>query len=101
MIVSSALFGALHLANLVGGADPVAALLQVAFAVIFGVVSAELVIVTGSLWPAILWHAAWDFVSYLGGNAISALALIGVGLSCAVMLAYAVRLWRHTLGIKA
>lgn len=101
VIVSSALFGVLHLANLAGGADLGAALLQVAFAVIFGVVAAELAVVTGSLWPAILWHAAWDSVSYLGGNQVVPIALAGVGLSCVVMLVYAVWLWRHTVNIKA
>lgn len=101
LIVSSVLFGVLHLANLAGGADLGAALLQVAFAVIFGVVSAELAIVAGSLWPAIVWHAGWDFVNFLGGNAISPMALIGVALSCAVMLVYAIRLWRHAVDMKA
>lgn len=101
LIVSSVLFGVLHLANLAGGADLGAALLQVAFAVIFGLVAAELAIVTGSLWPAVAWHAAWDFVNFLGGNAMSPLALIGVALSCVVMLVYAIRLWRHAVDMKA
>lgn len=101
MVVSSVLFGVMHLANLAGGADLVSSLLQMAFALIFGLVAAELVIVTGSLWPAILWHAAWDFVNYVGGNEITPLALAGVGLSCAVMVAYAIRLWRCAIRMSA
>lgn len=99
IIGSAVLFGVLHLSGLAGGADPVAAGLQVLFAVLFGVIAAELVVVTGSLWPAIAWHATWDFVSYLGGNAGTPLALTGVGVACVVMLVYAVRLWRPAVSM--
>nr|WP_244954142.1 CPBP family intramembrane glutamic endopeptidase [Spelaeicoccus albus] len=101
IVVSSVLFGVMHLANLAGGADLSSSLLQMVFALIFGVVAAELVVVTSSLWPAILWHAAWDFVNYLGGNETVPLALVGVELSCAVMIAYAMRLWRWTIKMNA
>lgn len=100
IIGSSALFGVLHLANLAGGADLAGALLQVAFAVLFGVIAAELAVLTGSLWPAIGWHAAWDFVSYLGGDAATPLALVGVGIACVVMLVYAVILWRPSESVN-
>jgi len=98
VIGSSVLFGVLHLANLAGGAEPAAAALQVLFAALFGVIAAELTVISGSLWPAIAWHAAWDFVNYLGGNAATGIALTGVGIACAVMLAYAVLLWRRAVG---
>lgn len=95
IIGSSVVFGVLHLANLAGGEDPASATLQLVFAVVFGVVAAELVVSTGSLWPAITWHLLWDFANYLGGNAASAMALAGVGIACAVMVAFAVFLWRR------
>lgn len=101
IVGSSVLFGVMHLANLAGGASLFSSLLQMVFALIFGVVAAELAIVTGSLWPAILWHASWDFVNYLGGNETIPLALVGVGLSCAVMIAYAMRLWRRAKRMSA
>jgi membrane protease YdiL (CAAX protease family) len=97
IIGSSIIFGALHLANLAGGQDPAATALQLVFAVLFGVVAAEITVLTGSLWPAILWHAAWDFVNDLSGNAATTTALIGIGAVCAIMLAYAVVLWRPAL----
>jgi len=92
---SAVLFGILHLANLAGGQATGATLLQLAFAALFGFVAAELVIVSGSLWPVLLWHFAWDFTSFLGGNSASPVALAGVGIACVIMLVYAVRLWPH------
>lgn len=96
IIGSSVLFGVLHLANLAGGTDPAAAVLQIVFAALFGVVAAELTIVTGSLWPAIVWHAAWDFANFVGDNAVTSAALIGIGVVCAMMLAYAFVMWTRT-----
>ncbi|MEQ6898450.1 CPBP family intramembrane glutamic endopeptidase [Microbacterium sp. KR10-403] len=97
VIGTSALFGVLHLANLAGGENPADAALQLVFAVLFGLVAALLVVLTGSLWPGILWHAAWDFTNYLGGNATTPAALIGIGLACALMLVYAIVLWPRAM----
>lgn len=99
VVASSALFGILHLANLASGASPVMTLLQVAFATLFGLVTVEVVVLTGSLWPTIGWHLAWNLTSYLGGNGSTPLALAGVGLACVVMLVYAVALWRRVLSM--
>ena len=96
IIGSSVLFGVLHLANLAGGTYPAAAVLQLVFAALFGVVAAELTILTGSLWPAIVWHAAWDFANFIGGNAVTSAALAGIGIVCATMLTYGVVLWTRT-----
>jgi membrane protease YdiL (CAAX protease family) len=96
VVGSSALFGVLHLANLASGQDLAVSVLQVAFAVVFGLVAAELVVVTGSIWPVIGWHAGWDFVNYLGGNATTQGAVVGIGVAVAVMVAYAAAMW-HVL----
>ena len=90
IIGSSILFGVLHLANLAGGQSLGASLAQLGFAIVFGIAAAQLVILTGSLWPAIGWHAAWNLVNFLGGNGDSAIALIGVGAATAVIVGYAI-----------
>ncbi|MEH0109429.1 CPBP family intramembrane glutamic endopeptidase [Tersicoccus sp. MR15.9] len=95
VVASAILFAVLHLANLAGGADAPAALLQVVFALLFGVVAAEVAILTTSLWPVIAWHAAWDFANFVGGNATTAVALAGIAGACLVMLAVATVLWRR------
>ncbi len=94
IIGSSVMFAVLHLANLAGGQTIPEAILQVVFAALFGVAAAELTVLTGSLWPAILWHAVWDFANYIGGNTTSSAALVGIGIACAVILAYVLVMWR-------
>ncbi len=96
VVGSSVLFGVLHLANLAGGADLGSSVLQVAFAALFGLVAAQLLVLTGSLWPAIAWHAAWNFVTFIGGDATDTRSLVGLGAACLVMLGYAVFLGRRT-----
>ncbi|MBD8104413.1 CPBP family intramembrane glutamic endopeptidase [Plantibacter sp. CFBP 8775] len=96
VVGSSVLFGVLHLANLAGGADVGSSILQVAFAALFGFVAAQLLVLTGSLWPAIAWHATWNFVSFIGGDSTDDRSLIGLGAACVVMLGYAVFLGRRT-----
>jgi membrane protease YdiL (CAAX protease family) len=96
LLGSSVLFGVLHLANLAGGADVGSSVLQVAFAALFGLVAAQLLVLTGSLWPAIVWHAAWNFVSFIGGDSTGSRSLVGLGAACVVMLGYAVLLGRRT-----
>ncbi len=93
VIGSSVLFGVLHLANLASGQGGAASVLQVVFAIAFGFVAAELLVITRSLWPAIVWHAAWDFMSFLGGNSTSAVALAGVGAALLLIVGYAIALW--------
>ncbi|XUK60871.1 CPBP family intramembrane metalloprotease [Plantibacter sp. RU18] len=99
VVGSSVLFGVLHLANLAGGEDAGAAILQVVFAALFGLVAAQLVVLTGSLWPVIVWHAAWNFVSFAGGNTTGPGATVGIGIAIAAMLAYALLLRRHLLAL--
>lgn len=57
-VYSAAIFGALHLVNLLRGADPLATLVQVIFDAMFGFVAAAPRLYTGALWPIILIHAA-------------------------------------------
>lgn len=98
IVGSATLFGVLHLANLAGGADLASSALQVVFAAVFGVVAAQLAVLTRSLWPSILWHGAWDLVNLLGGNQASAVALAGVAVAIAIMLGYAAVLGRALRG---
>lgn len=96
IIVMSSLFGVLHLANAFNqGVSVLYLALQVALAIVFGFVAAEVYEVVGSLWPVILWHAAFDASSYLTGDAITTPALLALGVELVVMLAYGVVLWRR------
>lgn len=90
IIGSSVLFGALHLANLAGGESGPGAVLQVAFALAFGFAAGVLTVTTRSVLPAIIWHAAWDFVNFAGGNSLGTLAVVGTALATALIVTYGV-----------
>ncbi|HZK05224.1 MAG TPA: CPBP family intramembrane glutamic endopeptidase [Actinomycetaceae bacterium] len=93
----SVLFGVMHLANALSGTrPPLYLVLQVVFAALTGFVLAELVILTGSLWPGIVWHLAYDLVGFSsGGDPLSTVALAGSMVEAAIVTAYAVWLWRR------
>ncbi|HNP70898.1 MAG TPA: CPBP family intramembrane metalloprotease [Kouleothrix sp.] len=57
VLVSAALFGLVHLANVVYGASLVVTLFQVVGVCAFGIGMAAIVLRTGALWPAMLIHA--------------------------------------------
>lgn len=95
IVGSAVIFGVLHLANLFGGASPLYAGLQLAFAALFGLVAALVVEHTGSLWPVIAWHFAHDAITYVGGDALNATTLAVLAVEVVVLAAYAGVLWRR------
>lgn len=95
IVMSSIFFSILHLANLARGANIKYTVLQVFFAFLFGFICAELVVITESLIPVIIWHFAHDFISFISGDTLNNLPLIVLGVQCAIMLIYAIHLWRN------
>jgi membrane protease YdiL (CAAX protease family) len=65
VFLSSLVFGVLHFANLLVRADPLATVVQVTVAVLFGIASAGLFIYTGAILPLMLIHAVEDFISFV------------------------------------
>ena len=92
---SALIFGVLHLANLGNGSSAGYLVLQVVFSALFGFVTAELVAVTGSLWPGVAFHAAYDTVAYLGGDSSSTTALVSLAVQVVLLGAYGWWLWRR------
>lgn len=68
-VVSSALFGLVHLLNLLEGASPFSVLLQIGYSFLIGGMCAIVLLKTGCLWLAVLVHAVYDY----GGNLIPVL----------------------------
>lgn len=62
--VSSVLFAVCHLMNIAGGAGVVETILQVCFALVYGVVCALIFLACRSVWPCIMLHAFHDFCSF-------------------------------------
>jgi len=66
VLVSSALFGAMHLANFLAGRKPLLnTATQITFAVFFGVIFAACLLRNRAIWPVILLHAAVDWAATL------------------------------------
>ena len=68
-VLSSAVFGLVHLVNLIEGAGPGATLLQVGYSFLIGGMCAIVLLKTGNLLWCVLLHAVYD----LGGSLVSML----------------------------
>ena len=71
VIISSTLFGLLHLLNAILGTDFLVALLQVGYALAIGFGFAAVTLRTQVLWPLVVIHALIDFTSFLATDGAS------------------------------
>lgn len=65
ILLSSAVFGAMHAVNLLTGASPVAVLMQVGYSFLIGAMCAVVLFKTANLFLCILLHAVYDFCGML------------------------------------
>ncbi len=65
ILVTSVLFGAVHVLNVLVTGQMVEAVVQSAAAFLSGIVLIALLIRTGSLWVPIVYHALWDLGTFL------------------------------------
>ncbi|MBO5415184.1 MAG: CPBP family intramembrane metalloprotease [Clostridia bacterium] len=74
IVISSAIFGVIHLVNILVGASPGAVLLQVGYSFLIGGMCSVVLMKTGSIWHCVLLHAVYNFcggaVPELGGGTI-------------------------------
>ncbi|MBR2384748.1 MAG: CPBP family intramembrane metalloprotease [Clostridia bacterium] len=70
VVISSALFGALHLFNLLSGFSP-AVFLQVGYSFLIGLVCGFALIVSGNIYLPIIFHAIFDFGGFLLGEGLA------------------------------
>jgi membrane protease YdiL (CAAX protease family) len=96
IIGSSILFGTLHIVNALNGKDAIYLVLQIAFAFLVGIVLAEIVSNTKSLWFVIIWHAAHDFLSITIEGTLDRKALIILAIQVAILLIYAIGIWKRS-----
>jgi membrane protease YdiL (CAAX protease family) len=74
-VLSSVIFGAMHLLNLLFGADPTATLLQAVYATALGFGFAAVTLRTGILWPVIVTHALVDFTGFVSADETVVIAM--------------------------
>ncbi len=72
ILITSVLFGAVHILNVFITGDLVPALMQAVAATMSGIVFMAILLRTGSIWPAIVYHFLWDCLLFLLGNAAHA-----------------------------
>lgn len=92
VMISALIFGIGHIANILTGGNLLAVFLQIANAVIFGIVTAEVVLITKSLVPVIAWHTISNFVN----NIISASGtneIIAIIIQETILIIYIFYLW--------
>ena len=65
ILLSSAVFGAMHLLNLLSGAGPLAVLMQVGYSFLIGAMCAVVMFKTANLWLCVALHAIYDFCGTL------------------------------------
>lgn len=70
--ISAALFGGMHILNVLSISNPAYALLQVGYATAIGFAYAALVIRTGTLWPLILAHFLTNFAGFMAAGGAGA-----------------------------
>lgn len=91
----ASLFALLHLTGAAAGLPPAYLVLQLGFAFLVALVFGQILTLSGSLWPAIIWHAVYDFSAFAAGNAttITGRDLLTIGLGDAILAAFALVLW--------
>lgn len=96
IIWSSVIFGVLHLANALNGKNALYLVLQIMFAFLVGVVLAEIVSITKSLWVVIAWHALHDYISGITGDTFDRTDLIILAIQVGILLVYAIYIWKRS-----
>lgn len=97
IIGTSIIFGVLHIANAFNGKNPLYLVLQMSFAFLVGIVLAEIVSITKSLWAVIIWHASHDYISLITGDDLNSQALIILAIQVAILTIYAIMLWKKSI----
>lgn len=91
IVLSTILFGVAHSVCILNGSSLIMVGLQVANAMIFGMIAALLVTLTKSLVPSILYHFAFDFVNHIA-RVDGRYLYIAWGIQVCIMLFYIFRL---------
>ncbi|UUX34807.1 CPBP family intramembrane glutamic endopeptidase [Fundicoccus culcitae] len=89
---SALLFAVVHASQAFSGASDLLVFLTMVNAMIFGIIAAEIVIITNSIIPVIIWHMLFDFVNWVSlvdGKTEFMLIVI----QSIIMVLYAYYLW--------
>lgn len=90
--ICALIFGIGHIANALSGTSTIYVFLQIINAIVFGILATEIVVITKSLIPIIIWHFAFDFINYIA-LATGKTEIFVIGLQEIIMIIYAYYLY--------
>ena len=96
MMISSLLFGLSHILNIAGGAELGETVLQICFALVYGMIFALIFAESGSLLPCVLLHALHDFCAFISGEGSAQFEIILGAVQFIVLLVYFLYLFQMT-----
>lgn len=92
IILSSVLFAAVHASQILTGTGFDMVTLIIINALIFGIIASEIVILTKSIIPVIIWHALYDFINWIS-SVEKTTEIILIIIQSIIMVIYAYYLW--------
>ncbi|MDD6039167.1 MAG: type II CAAX endopeptidase family protein [bacterium] len=96
VFVSSVLFGVCHLMNVLGGADLKNTILQIFFAFFYGIVFAQIYIISNSILPCVILHFLHDFCSFTGASLNPTMNTVLAAVQTVILIVYGWMLWKQT-----
>ncbi len=99
VLLSSILFATVHASQAFSGEGFVMVTMAVLNSLIFGIVAAEIVILTGSLIPAMIWHTLYNFINWVS-PVQGTTEIILIVVQSIALIAYGIYLWRKLYIIK-
>ena len=100
-VISSAVFGGIHLFNLFAGGSPGAVILQVGYSFLIGGMCAIVLLYTRCIWICVALHAIYDFCGYmiptLGSGIIWDTATVVITSILGVFALIFMLLWLHKI----
>jgi hypothetical protein len=94
VIISSLLFGIGHAFTALSGSDPLYVIILIIFAGLFGLICAEIVILTKSIIPVIVWHGLHDFIANITLDAGTTRNMTLLLVQTVILCLYGLFLWR-------
>ncbi len=92
VILSSVLFATVHASQAFSGAGFIMVALTIINALIFGIVASEIVMLTKSIVPVILWHTLYNFINWIA-LIQGTIEIVLITIQSVVMIMYAIYLW--------
>lgn len=93
IIVSSVIFGLLHSVNIIGGKSMIDTIVQVVFAILIGILLAQLYLITNSIIPGMIWHFVNNFFNSISNKSENATQYYTLLLIVLLSIIYAIYLF--------